>query len=235
MNYTQLVTDLTTLLVVSPSDTSFQAILPALIDDAEQRIYRELDFLETRTTDSSISFTTNSRNVTLPSTIIVCEGISAITPVSTQPNLGMRNVLEHVSLDFIDSTWPIETGGGATGVPAMFAMKTDIIAVVAPTPDGSYVMEVTGTIRPAPISATNTTTWLGDHLPDLLLAACMVFGFGYLRDWGSASDDPQAAVSWEGHYQALKVSAMEEEQRRKSQGNGWTPYSATPQAPPRTG
>ncbi len=230
MNYTDLVTNLTTLLTVPASDTSFQAILPALINDAEQRIYRELDFLYTVFQTSPTAFTPNNRAITAPATTIIVQGLAAVTPASTQPAAGTRNQLERVSLDFLDTVWPV---AATTGLPVYYALLTDTSVVVAPTPDQAYVAEWTGTFRPAPMSASNATTWLGDHLPDLFLAACMVFGSAYLRDWSSMSDDPKLALSWETHYQTLKASAVEEEQRRKSQGTNWTPMSETPLSAPR--
>lgn len=233
MNYNQLITDLSTLLVVPSNDTSFVNILPALIDDAEQRIYRELDFLYTRTTydGSPVNFVNGSRVLNAPATAIVIQGLSYVTPAGATPTAGSRNTLELVSLDFIDSTWPTES---VTAPPQYFAMKTDTVVVVAPTPDANYTAEFTGTFRPLPMSVSNQNTWLGDHLPDLFLAACMIFGSAFLRDYGAGSSDPTLAMSWEAHYQSHKQSAMEEEQRRKTQGNGWSPMSATPTSTPRT-
>lgn len=233
MNYNQLVTDLSTLLVVPSATPSFVAILPALIDDAEQRIYRELDFLYTRTTfdGTPVNFVNGSRVLNAPSTAIVIQGLSAISPAGSTGAAGTRTALEFVSLDFIDSIWPTES---VTAPPQYFAMKTDTVVIVAPTPDANYGAEFTGTFRPLPMSATNQNTWLADHLPDLFLAACMIFGSAYLRDYGVGSSDPQLAMSWETHYQSHKQSAIEEEQRRKTQGTNWTPYSATPVSTPRT-
>ncbi|MDE2102988.1 MAG: hypothetical protein KGL39_37435, partial [Patescibacteria group bacterium] len=48
------------------------AVLPNIIDFAEQRIYRELDFLTTETTVAGTS-TANSRNVAIPNTVIVLQ------------------------------------------------------------------------------------------------------------------------------------------------------------------
>lgn len=234
MNYSQLVSDLSNLLVVPSTDSGFQQILPDLINDAEQRIYRELDFLHTRTTydTSPVNFVNGSRVINAPDTAIIIEGLSYISPSGAISSAGTRNQLERTSLDFIDSTWPTES---VTGPPQFYAMKTDSIVVVAPTPDNNYNAEFTGTFRPDPISVSNTNTWLGDHLGDLLLAACMIFGAAWLRDYGAGSGDPALAMTWENHYSVHKQSAIEEEQRRKSSGQGWTPYSATPLAvPPRT-
>lgn len=46
-NYTQFVASLATMLVLPGSNADFQQVLPNIIDDGEQRIYRELDLLTT--------------------------------------------------------------------------------------------------------------------------------------------------------------------------------------------
>ena len=43
----------------------------------------------------------------------------------------------------------------------------------------------------------------------------MVFGNGYLKNFGSVVDDPKAAVTWESHYQELKQIGDIEEAARK--------------------
>lgn len=236
MDYTGLVSTLQNLLVIPVGDTSFAQILPSIINDAEGRIYREMDFLAVREVDGTLSFTPNSRNITIPSNMIIVEGLSAITPAATAPASGTRNVLERVSLDYIDFTWPQQVGTGATGVPVNFTMLDDTTAIVSPTPAAAYRAEFTGIFLPEFISSTNLEDYISVNYPDLLVAACMVFGSGYLRDWGPMANDPQTGISWEGVYQSRKQSVMEQAQRQKSQGNGWTPYSATPNAsPPRTG
>jgi len=66
------------------------------------------------------------------------------------------------------------------------------------------------------------------------MAASMVFGSGFMRDFGSQTDDPQQSGSWETQYQALLRSADVEELRKKYQSQGWT--SAKPSqiaTPPR--
>lgn len=229
MNYAELYTYLTTLLQINTENsTDFDSILPLGILDGEGRIYREMDFLAASVLDATASFTPNNRNLTLPATIIICQGISAITPAATTPANGVRHALEPVTLDFLDYIWNKELGTGSTGVPQYFTMQSATIAMVAPTPDAAYVAEVNGIIRPAPISVSNPTTYISLTYPDLLVAAIMVFLTGYQRDWGAQSDDPKMAMSWESHYQAAKQFVMVEEQRRKFQGPGWNAYPPSP-------
>ena len=93
---------------------------------------------------------------------------------------------------------------------------------MGPSPGQSYGMEVIGTVRPTPLSAANSTTFLTLHLSDLFFAACMSAIAGYQRDYGAQTDDPRSAVSWETQYAQRLASASKEEARRKFQSGDWT-------------
>lgn len=235
MDYSTLVATLANLLTVEQDNEDFVQILPVMINDAEERIYREADFLYTRETVATDSFTAGSRSFTLPNSILVAQKVNCITPALTAPDNGTRVPLQWVSLDFLDSAWPNASGGGSQGVPSYAALKNASTIVVAPTPDADYIAEVVGTYRPETISETNTTTYISTTYPDLLVAACMIFGSAWQRDFGAMTDDPRTAISWESQYQTHFRSAYEEEQRRKGASTGWSPYQQTPLAtPPRT-
>lgn len=240
MQWSDVVTAIGTLLVIpitNPAlqtpfnNTDFNNFFPTLTAMAEQRIYRELDFLKTRTEDFTTVLSNTSRNATLPSQIIVMQSANIITPAGSTPKNGKRNHVDIVAKDFIDFIWPQELVNQQ--LPKYIAQLSDTQLILAPTPDQAYTLEVTGIFRPAPISAANTTTYISLNYPDLMLWACMVIGAGYQRDFGQGSDDPKIAMSWENMYQISKTSALEEEQRRKSQGTNWTPFSATPLSSPR--
>lgn len=247
ITYSDLTTALGDLLVVqitsagsaTPSnDTNFNNILPRIIDDAENRIYRELDFLYARKTDSSTSLTANSRIATLPTAtnFIVMQGVNVITPASTQPAAGTRNRLLLISSDMMDIIWPTEQDPSLNTVPQYATLLNTGELLVAPTPDAAYVLEYTGIYRPAQMSSSNTTTYLGTTYPDLYLAACMVFGMAYQKDADLPANAPpgQDVTKWENMYQERKKSAIEEAQRQKSQSTNWSPYSQTPLSTPRT-
>ncbi len=243
------------------SNTDFNNILPWITLSAEQRIYREIDFLATRIVDSTVSLSTTSRQATLPSEIIVLQSANVITPSSADttpyvtedesatyineqgdtletessalptPVTGTRVPLLIVSKEFIDQIWPQESVGKA--VPQYLAQLNATTVIVAPTADQAYELEVTGILRPSPISAANPSTYISLIYPDLMIYACMIFATGYQRDFGSQSDDPKMAQSWENMYQLAKQSVMDEEQRRKSQSTNWSPFSQTPLSAPR--
>lgn len=231
-NYTQYIAYLSNTLVVPSTDANFVTELPYIIDDAEQRIYRELDLLTTIVRDQTGTLTANSRNFTFPQHFVVSESINVFTPVESTTN---RYQLVPVSREFLDAVYPNEASVATPSVPQYYAMITDQTIIVGPSPDAAYTLEVIGTIRPAPLSATNTTTYLTTYLPDLFMAASLVVGAGYLQNYGAMVDNPQQAMSWETHYQSLKESANIEELRKKYQSFAWSskqPYQQT--TPPRS-
>lgn len=233
LTYSTYVAQIANLMATSSSTTEFQTMLPGAIDYAEQRIYRELDLLSTIVRDSSASLTATDRNFTLPTSagrFVTVQGINVVTPVGVAPDSGTRNQLLPMSREYLESVW--QSGSGAD-IPQFFAMIDDQHLILGPWPNNSYVVEVIGTIRPTPLSSTNTTTFLTNYLPDILIAATMIFTSAYMRNFGAQSDSPQMAQSWESQYQTLMKSAVAEELRRKFSGLGWTSYSNAAPTPER--
>lgn len=239
LNYTTYINSIVNLMPVpSAADPGFATMLPNMIDDAEQRLYRELDFLMTVVRDYSSAFATGTRTFTLPSSIgtpFVTNSLYAITPFGTSvPDNGTRNALTPASRDFLDFTFPSSL---ASAVPQYFAMTTQTTVIVAPWPDQAYQAEWVGTIRPQPISSTNATTILSVFFPDLFIAASMVFASGYKQNFGAGNlvDNPGEGISWESHLQALLKSAQVEEARKKFSSEGWSSKQPSQLAtPPRT-
>ena len=65
------------------------------------------------------------------------------------------------------------------------------------------------------------------------MAASMIFGSAYMRDFGAQSDNPQMAQSWEQQYQQLVKSAVVEQFRAKFQSEGWTSKQPNPIVTPK--
>lgn len=226
MTYAEYVAILQKLLTVPTIDNVFLSILPRIIDYAEQRIYREGQFLDTIVTDSTVAFTPSSRILPLPSDqrFYVVDDVNVITPAGiTNPDLGTRNALIPTTKEWLNQVWNSVSGAD---VPEYVARLNDQTMIVGPWPDQAYQIEFVGTIRPPPLSASNTTTFLSLYLPDLFVAASMIFGTGWQRDFGAQSEDPQAAMSWETTYSKLFASANFESLRMKwSTGADPTTYS----------
>ena len=209
--------------------------LPGAIDYANLRIQREMDLLATSTINSTATFTVNSKILTLPvppqGEFVVVTEIAAISPSTATTDTGTRNVLQFVSKQFIDMVYPNTTQNST--IPQYAYMLSDTQAWVGPAPDLAYPVEVTGTIRMAPPSVSNSSTYLLTYFPDLFLSASMIFASGYQRDFGSQSDNPAQSGSWEAMYQGQLKSAMEEEARKKSESQGWTTETSNNATPAR--
>lgn len=214
------------------SDANFNAILPRAIEQAEQRLYRELDLITTQTAQTA-ALTAGSRNLAMPGGILILHDLNVITPAGTAPDAGTRNPVQRVSLSFLNAVAPAAAAAlGSPSVPRYYALLDDIDVRLGPAPDAAYEAEFIGIIRPAPMTASNPATWLGTNLPDLLLAGVSAFMAGYQRDFGAQSEDPRLAVSWEATFQTLFKSAAVEEARRKAQSVAWQPYAPAPLASP---
>src|SRR4051812_41830762 len=135
MNYTDFVTRLAGHLVVETTDTEFVAMLPAFIDYAEQRMYRELNLLSTSDSDTAGSIIGGSRLVT------PAKHFTVVQQVNLNPT-GTKIPLSPVSRDFLDAVYGSPAN---TGVPKFYAMISDQQIAVGPWPDATYVVEVTGT------------------------------------------------------------------------------------------
>ena len=202
-NYSQFIVNLANALVIPPTDANYLSFIPTIIDDGEQRIYRELDLLSTIVRDTSGTLTPNSRNFTLPQSggrFVVTESMNVLYSASGSNN---RKQLQPVSREFLDAIWGNEASTTTPSIPDYYAMITDQTIIVGPPPDSAYQMEVIGTIRPTPLSASNPTTYLTLYLPDLFFTECLIIGYGYLKDFGAATDDPQSAAGWSKHYTDL--------------------------------
>jgi len=235
LTYATLVTSLANLFAVPAGDASFQAVLPNVIDDAEQRLYRDLDFLATIVRDHSTALVALNRNFAYPggNAFFVIEQLNVITPAgTTDPDAGTRVPLTPATRELCDNLYPSATGAG---VPQYFAPMTQSTCIMAPFPDAAYTVEVVGTQRPTPLSNANQSTFLSTYLPYLFLAACAVFMCAFQQNFSAMGDNPQSAVSWEAHYNALKASAVVEEARKKFTAEGWSSKQPAPLAtPPRT-
>lgn len=243
-------------LAAPSTSNAFNTIYPRAIEYAEQRIYRELDLLFTRVTDNGAA-TPATRAFTLPTNkgnFVVLEQVSVTVGTVRQPPL------LPVSKDALDQLWPddlafeylvtdqgqlvltdngqpiiVGAGSNDTSIPLVWCQVDQETILLGPPPDLAYIITCFGTQRPAPLSAINTSTFLTQFLPDLFLAASMVFWAGYQRDFGSQSDDPKMAQSWETQYGLLMKSGAVEEARKKWQGPGWSSRLPSPIAsPPQT-
>lgn len=247
LTYSTYKTQIATMAVVDEDDPAFLTILPQAITYAENRLYRDLDFLFTSASNSSYAIEANTRTLSVPSSInfapgdqygggvlVVAEQLNILTPAgNTNPENSIRTPLLATTKEFLDAVYG---ASGATGVPKYFAPFNDDVFLVGPFADQKYYVEVVGTFRPLSLSDTRTTTFLSLYLPDLFIMASMIYVAAYQRNFSSASgNDPQMPVTYETQYQTLLRGASVEEARKKFEAAGWSSQGPAPNATPSRG
>jgi hypothetical protein len=207
------------------SDANFLQIMPSTIDDAEQRICREVDFLGAVVTTTGVVTTANLRLINWSNSFFVVESVNAISPAgTTNPDLGTRNPLLPATKEMLDYLYPSITGAG---IPKYLGRVTQDSAVLGPWPDAAYTLEITGTQRPATLSVSNNTTFISTYLPDLFISACMIYLSAYAQNFSAMGDNPAQAVNWDSHYKEELKSAVVEEARKRFTSEGWSPAQPT--------
>lgn len=230
MTYDEVVVTLHTMLAVplNSEDSNFTRIIPTMFAYADGRIYRELQFLAT-TTSQTAPVIARNREMLLPDNILVLRLVNICTPVGPITFNTRRHDLERISPEALDMFWP--QSSLRPGIPKKYALVGSTPPSVVPgqlqaltytlrfmpSPDKAYQAEFLGVIRPEILSSTNRETFLSVHYPDLFICACMVFGSGYQRDYGAQADDPARAMSWETQYKYLRDAIAAEAARMRGE------------------
>ncbi len=221
MLYADFSTRLQVLLQIDPaSDADFATLLPAAIEEAELRCYRDLDPIAARKS-APIATAAAAATMVLPADCSIARELT-YTPMPAgvlSPHLLRRDS------SFLVELYPDPT---QTGLPKYWALTDNATVLLAPTPAAVLPLRLSYTTRPTPLSGQNTSTWLSTWCPDLMVFAAMVYASGYQRNYGAQTDDPTQGMSWEKQYQRALTTAKIEEARRKGDGL----FDASPAPPP---
>ena len=180
MTYTELVQKIRDYTEVG-SEVLTTTIVNGFIRDAELKIFREADADYAREYANS-TFTANNKYLALPN----ASGSSGTN--TSRIALVVRSVVAtnssgvQVSLEPRDDTFITEyNSSGATGFPKYYATFRENAIEVAPTPSSAFVVALDYIYTPDGLSSTNTTTYISINAPELLLYACLVEAFAYLK------------------------------------------------------
>ena len=180
MTYSELVTKIRDYTEVS-SDVFTSTIVDGFIRDSEFRIFRDADADYAREYATS-TFTANNKYLALPN----ASGSSGTN--SSRRALIVRSVVATnsssitVSLEPRDDTFITEyNSSGSTGFPKYYATFRENAIEVAPTPDAAYAVTLDYIYTPDGLSSTNTETYISLNAPELLLFACLVEAYAFLK------------------------------------------------------
>ena len=185
-------------------------ILTTVIKNAENKIYRDADSDDNRFYATS-NLVSGNRYVTIPS------DLRFIRYVQLKDSSGNQVFLDKRDTSFMAEYY--NTPGTASGLPKYYGNWDSKFWVVAPTPNATF--EITLAYTKQPISITNTTqptaapaatngTFTSNKYQDLLLYACLVEAYGYLKG-------PVDMLQYysQAYEKALQSYAIEQQGRRR--------------------
>ena len=185
-------------------------LLTTVIKNAENKIYRDADSDDNRFYATS-NLVSGNRYVTIPS------DLRFIRYVQLKDSSGNQVFLDKRDTSFMAEYY--NTPGTSSGLPKYYGNWDADFWVVAPTPNATF--EITLAYTKQPISITNTTqptaapaatngTYTSNKYQDLLLYACLVEAYGYLK--GPADMLQYYEPSFK---RALQSYAIEQQGRRR--------------------
>ena len=224
-------------------DANVQEIVPQMLNYAELRIQRDLDFLSSQ---SSNTYTAAAGNPILSISVNDFFTVQTVEIVQTSGNTVVNSqALTPVSKEFIQNCYG---GLGSAGMPEYFAAYGDnwedgqdtyYNILFGPPPNYAYTVRVTGTSRSPSLYtyassglADTKYTYISTYYPDMLIMASMVYISAYQRNFSATSDSADMGMTYEKQYQALRLGAIPDENKRKFQASGWSPYSTPTAATP---
>ena len=183
-------------------------ILGTIIKNAENRIYREADSDDNRFYATS-NLAAGSRYVTIPS------DLRFIRYVQLTDSNGDQTFLEKKDTSYMATFY--DTPGTASGIPKYYANWDANYWVVAPTPNSTNLITLAYTKQPESITTTTGVTppstngtYTSNKYQDLLLYACLVEAYGYLK--GPVDMLQYYSQAFE---KALQSYAIEQQGRRR--------------------
>ena len=191
------------------SNVLSDSVLNTIIVNSENKIYREVDSDQDRHYAISNAIVGN-RYVTIP------DDLRFIRYVQLKDTAGNQYYLEQRDTSFMAEYYSTPSTQ-AVDIPKYYANWDEEFWVLAPTPDKTY--EITLAYNKQPDTITDTTsspapatvgTYLSNNYQDLLLYACLVNTYAYLKG-------PQDMLQYyQGAYEkALYSYAIEQQGRRR--------------------
>ena len=193
------------------SNVLSDTVLERIIKNAELKIHRAID------TDQSVYYATSNliignRYVTIPADLRFIRYVQLTNSDNEQFYLEQRDTSFMAEYYATPSTQ-------AVGIPKYYGNWDTTYWVIAPTPDKNYKItlaynkepvSITDTVNPVAAPAATNGTYLSNKYQDLLLYACLVNAYGYLKG-------PQDMIQYynQAYEKALMSYAIEQQGRRR--------------------
>ena len=188
------------------SDVLTDVIVNDFIEHAEDRIFRELD-LDVFRSYQTASLTVGNPFVAVPGINITQDAFTRSVQIYTDGGTPTREYLIQKDVTFMNEYWP---NRDSTGKPKYYANWDQDRLYLAPTPNSAYKIELALNKQPTGLSSTTSTTWLSTNAPKVLLYACLVEAYRFLK-----GPDNMLQYYEQGYQQALQGLQIEQQGRRR--------------------
>ena len=181
------------------------SIINTIVKNAESRIFRTVDSDDTKFYATSQT-TNGNRYITVPTGTRIIRYIQ-ITDSTTSD----QEFLKQVDSSFLATYHPDPDNSSDYGKPKYYAHWDNDNWVVAPTPDAAYDLTMAYIKQPTTITTSDsTTTEISTKQPDLLLYACLVETFKFLK-----GPDNMIQLYEASYQEAIQAFAAEQQGRRR--------------------
>jgi hypothetical protein len=175
MNYTQLSSAIQA--YTENTEADFVAEIPVFVQQAEQRIYNNVQFPSLRKNVTG-STSANNKYLGCPNDFLAVYSIAVIDAT------GAYEYLLNKDVNFIRQAYPQPTDTAIPRYYALFGSQTndvnELTFILGPTPDATYDVELHYYYYPESIVTANTT-WLGDNFDSVLLYGSLVEAYTYMK------------------------------------------------------
>ncbi|MBC7603864.1 MAG: hypothetical protein H7255_14550 [Ramlibacter sp.] len=179
------------------SDTGLMAVVPDLIQFAENRIYRDLRI---RAMESTFTDTISSGVIALPANYVALKHAH----IDGAPT----SALERKDAEWIAHAYPNRSGGGK---PKFIARDTGNF-VFGPYPDSAYTVSGTYYRRLPALAGDAATNWFIQEAPELMLFAALAEAEPFLVN------DPRTAL-WEQKYSQIVSQIQRKDDEEEFSGS----------------
>ena len=169
LTYSQLVSAVESYLQYN--DPVFVENLPVIVQQAEDRIYQSVQAPVERK-NSIGALTAANQYLGAPSDMLSVASMAVISG-NDYTFLVPREV------SFIREAYP-STASSGRGLPKCYALFDQTTFIFGPTPDISYSVELNYHAKPESI-VTAGTSWIGDNFESILLSACILEAYIFLK------------------------------------------------------
>jgi len=175
MNYTQLSNAIQA--YTENTEDNFVAEIPVFVQQAEQRIYNNVQFPSLRKNmTGTVSSTTPY--LSAPNDYLATYSLAVIDAD------GNYEYLLNKDVNFIRQAYPSASDTGLPRYYALFGAQTnapnELSFILGPKPDANYTVELHFYYYPESI-VTASTTWLGDNFDSVLLYGSLVEAYTYMK------------------------------------------------------